>query len=319
VEQLRFFMRIYYLIILLSFVASCGGREQSPRSADAVDSSSGSILPSVAKPQITEKYILRDSQLVEYKQFIGQLNPSNIDDIQKATEKFKELFADRPKEIGDSAVYVFLAFYSHVLEKANESHEADTTNYDALVVASYDGEPLKISEKLAEYSSRLVRNGFDVQMTEGITYVGQDRDYIQKHFYPYLTPLMISYLTQLNKENKEGFWEDGGLVVQPETLIDRIIWWEKFNKSNPDFIYKEVPRDRQRIYTSSLITGEDNTPLFYETAQSLDGYYKTAYDYLFKTYPETETARLLRPYYSALIKLDTAAIRKFQQEMAKSE
>jgi hypothetical protein len=311
-------MKIYLQALVVTLLISCGKRTQTMELNDKVDSTSVPIQPeSQSDLEPSENYIFHDPRLEEYENFIYNLDISDADNIRVATVKFKSLFDRKEKEVCDSAVYLFEALYSRVHVTLNNHHGEDTTNYDSLVI--YDTAVFKLSKNLTNYSDKLSRNGFMIALTEGGTFIKQDRDYVKEHFYSYLGTVMVAYLTQLNKENKEGFGVDGGLAIDPQTLVDRIVWWETFRKSNPKFIFKSNPLILQRIYTISLITGEDNTPLYYGEGQPLSEFYKTAYDYLFKTYPETETARLLRPYYSALIKLDTSAIRKFQQEMTGSE
>jgi hypothetical protein len=126
---------------------------------------------------------------------------------------------------------------------------------------------------------------------------------------------MIQYLEQLNQENKEGYGEDGGLIIEPNILVDRAVWWERFTMEHPDFIFKLLPRQLQQSYTSTLITGQDNTPLFYDEGGPLEEYYKTAYDYLLSKHADSETAKMLRPYYAALVKSDTAAIKSLRRKL----
>jgi hypothetical protein len=304
-------MRIQYLTVIAVLLTSCDNRKQSSISQEDVDSITS---VSESKVDLVERYTFRDAQLKEYERFTNQLDASDADNIKTATEKFKLLFENKEKPTSDSALYLFERFYSRVDDKINERHNGDTTNYDSLIISLEDSRQIELSKRLTDYADKLTRNGFQLSMTEGITYIKKDRDYVKEHFYSKLTPSMVNYLEQLNKENKEGFTEDGGLVIEPVTLIDRIAWWENFNKSNPAFIFKETPYYRQKIYTATLITGEDNTPLFYDEGGPLDVYYKNAYDYLFNKYPDTEAAKLLRPYYSSLVKSDTTEIRKFREK-----
>lgn len=264
-------------------------------------------------------YYFKGDSLLKYEHFLHQLDESDVTNITVAADQFISLFKGQDKQTCDSAYYLFDKFYSEVDDKINELHSNDTTNYDSLVLSFDQGQNIKLSKKLKDYNDKLEQNGFYIAMTEGFTYIRKDRDFVKKNFYNLLSPLVIKYLDQLNKENKEGYWEDGGLIIEPMILIDRIIWWEVFNKENPDFLFKILPSELQRIYTETLITGEDNTPLYYDEGGPLDTYYKTAYEYLLNKYPKTETAKRLRPYYSHLVKLDTAEINKFQKANLKRD
>jgi hypothetical protein len=165
--------------------------------------------------------------------------------------------------------------------------------------------------RLADYVENLRKNGYDISMTESTSYVEEDRDYIKVNFYSALSPRMVVYLEQLNKENKEGYCDDGSIMIGNTELIDRIVWWENFNKENKTFLFRELPYHRQQMYTSGLIAGEDNSPLL-DDKNELNIYFRNAYDYLFNKYADSESAKLLKPYYAALIKNDTAAIKEFK-------
>ncbi len=148
------------------------------------------------------------------------------------------------------------------------------------------------------------------------TYVDKNRDYIEKNFYSLLTQPMVKYLELLNRDNKEGFTEDGGMVIKPITLVDRIIRWERFNEENPNFIFRKDLAYLSHTYVRVIITGQDNTPLYWYNENGgikINEYFKEAYDYLLKTYPDSKATKLLTPYYTALTLSDfTTVIRKFK-------
>ena len=96
-------------------------------------------------------------------------------------------------------------------------------------------------------------------------------------------------------------------------LIDRIVWWENFNKENKAFLFRELPHHRQQMYTSGLIMGEDNSPLL-DDKNELNIYFRNAYDYLFNQYADSESAKILRPYYAALTRNDAPAIMEFRSK-----
>lgn len=304
-------MKRYYPIVIAILLTSCG-KSKPPVTYEGVADTV--ITAPKSDVVLSEVYVYKDSRLKDYEIFLNQLNTSDEDNIQVATTKFKELFSKAEQQTCDSAYYLFENFYSLVDEAINDLHYKDTTNYDSLVLSFDTASQINLSKKLTDFRDKLVRNGFQLSMTEGSTFIQADRAYIKEHFYANVSPLMVSYLEQLDKENDEGFGEDGGLVIDSKTLVDRIVWWENFNAANPDFIFKRTPYYSQRAYTNALITGEDNTPLFWDVGGPLDEYFKTGYEYLFSKYPDSKTAGLLKPYYAALTKPDTAAIRKFQKQ-----
>ena len=160
----------------------------------------------------------------------------------------------------------------------NEKHYKDTTNYDAFV---YTEPGTQIPKKLINYRKNLQKNGFDINSEEGITYIMQDRNFIAKHFYPYLSQTMKKYQIKLNIENAEGFVSDASIIISPQNLVERIIWYEKFIYENPTFIFIENCRTTLKTYQTILFTGIDNTPVFsFNAPDKITDYYHETYEYL---------------------------------------
>jgi hypothetical protein len=265
----------FSLILLLSLTISCQKKKPEESSEAAIDT-----LAAIAENgEQEEDYTFHNEKLVAYKDFIDHLDAFKADNMQVAADKFKSTFKGADPVTCDSAYYIFEGYYSLTDDRLDEVHSNDSTsNYDSLVMEN----PGPLSKKLSDYRDKLKKNGFRVATTEGTTYIEKDRSFIKDNFYHYLTPVMVQYLDQIDKENEEGYWEDGGLVIGPTVLVDRIIWWEFFTKQNPGFIFKNLPNQKEQLYMASLITGEDNTPLYQDEAtMELTGYFKEAYQYLF--------------------------------------
>ncbi len=227
--------------------------------------------------------------------------------MSAAAEKYKTLFKGQSNSLADSGYVLFEKFYLRTSNTINDVHYKDTTDYTPLVVLPYAGAPpVKLSKKLNTYRQAMEANGFQVAMTEGFTYLLQERDFIAKHFYPFVSPTLKQFLVQLNKENKEGFQEDAGLTIGPTQLVDRVIWWENFVQKHPDFILLKHAEAERKAYLSTLLTGMDNSPILSFDDNKLDPYYAEAYQYLNKKAPTSKTNEVLKPYYEALQKGDTA-------------
>lgn len=287
--------KAFFLIFLLTLVLSCNettGNKQSPENA-SVDS-----LENLNNQTNEEN---SNSKLIEYKNFILQLDSFDASSSTMAAKKFIKIFTGQNVVLCDSAFVIFNRFYESLDKNLNEKHQKDTTNYDPLVYVYQKGKERIIPKKLTNYNKKLKDNGFEVAMDEGITFILQDRDFISTNFYSLISNSMREYLIQLNKENKEGFATDGGLTISPTKLAKRIIWFENFMRTNPYFIFGSQCLATKTSYISILLSGIDNTPLYgdFET-KTLSQNYAESYEYLLSNYPNSQVSKIVQPYFLAL-------------------
>ncbi|ALI99084.1 hypothetical protein [Rufibacter tibetensis] len=251
--------------------------------------------------------------LAEYGQFLTSLDSAKVENVSKAAAKYVALFEGQPQSFADSGYVLFDRFFLRVDNTINEVHANDTTDYDPLVTKTKE----PIPKQLLEYNRIAKANGFELAMTEGMTYLNQDRDFIAKNFYPSISPTLKEYLVQLNKENKEGFSEDGGLTTTPTQLADRVVWWENFTQEHPDFIFIKEARMISEDYLTYFLIGMDNTPVLIFGGNKLDPEFDRAYRHLLKKAPNSKASKAVQPYFKALQKSDTvsanALLKQYQQ------
>jgi hypothetical protein len=290
---------LHILILMLLWSCNQTNGKKQPTDNDLVDT-----LTNLNKPEQVEN---SDPKLIAYKNYVLQLDSFDAESSNKAANKLKEIFAGQSTELCDSAFVIFNELYESLDRNLNEKHQNDTTNYDPLVVIYDKGTEPIIAQKLKDYNRKLKKNGFEVAMDEGITFIKQDRDFISANFYSLVSSSMKMYLIQLNKENKEGFTSDGGLIISTTQLAERIIWFENFKKSNSKFIFRNKIKEIETDYLSLLLIGTDNTPLYdyYET-KKLSKNYAEAYQLLVSKYPNSQTTKLVKPYFLALKQNQTA-------------
>jgi hypothetical protein len=240
--------------------------------------------------------------LAEYAEYVLTLDTTDIKTPGLAAEKYKKLFTGKEPSVADSAFFIFNQLYEKLYRNLNELHDKDTTNYDPLVASYQPDVRPEISRNLIIYNRLLHENGFQIAMTEGMTYIQEDRDFIASCFYPFVSKTMKEYLVELNKENQEGFAEDAGMIISPRQLASRILWWENFIRNNASFIYIEEARENKKYFLTFLVEGMDNTPLLSDDHKTVEDYYETAYDYIRKSYPLSETNKLVGVYFEALLK-----------------
>ncbi|MDJ1494398.1 hypothetical protein QNI19_15750 [Cytophagaceae bacterium DM2B3-1] len=288
--------KLSLLICVVAFVACTSNSKETNTQTDSTTAGT----PSSDSTAVT------NPKLSEYVQYLANLNDSTAESATKAAQKFQEIFKGSSPALCDSAFVFFNTFYEKLGTRLDEVHASDTTNYDSLIVDP-TAKPVPLSAKLTAYNQKLTQNGFQVAMTEGTTYIKQDRELIAKWFYTMVSPTMKSYLTQLNKENKEGFAEDAGINIPITSLADRVIWWEKFNQTNPTFVFAERSKDLYQNYLFYLLKGMDNTASYYQDEAGKvtpDQEFMNAYTYVLSKHPNTETAKLVKPFQAALAQHD---------------
>ncbi|MFT3753380.1 MAG: hypothetical protein QM800_11085 [Paludibacter sp.] len=280
-----FLMLVSALLIMNSCVKQ-GDKQNENQSSSDVFHLTDTLVRPYENPKITE-----------FKAFVEQLDSSDMTSAVKAADKYKEIFSAQPALLCDSGFVVFQALYDSLEQNLSTKHQNDTTNYEPLLY----NEQASVPQNLKDYRKNLQQNGFKISASEGVTYIEQDRSFIARNFYALVTPAMKSYLSELQKENKEGFAIDGAISISPRQLVDRTVWYEKFMSENPDFVFKENCKNYQKAYLTYLVSGYQNTSLYAdEAAKELSDFYVNAYNYLASKFSDTQLAQMVAPYYEAL-------------------
>jgi hypothetical protein len=300
------------VIKLVLFIFSCTLISCQTKKVSEDNEISYDTLPTTLSfPKYQDRYVFRNESLLEYQKILNRLDSLTVDNTKVAATKFDSLFADADMATCDSAYYLFEKFYSKMLQGLNELHTKNQVRFDSLI---FYKEESKHSQFLNDYTASLGKNGFFVSSSEGMTFVKEDRSFVNDNFYKKLSSAMIEYLSQLDKENERVYWDDGALIIEPSELVDRLIWWENFNKSNLHLFRKNAVQ-WEKIYLYSLVLGEDNTPIYHYDDPKLNEYFESAYNYLFDKYPNSKYSGFLKNYHIAFIKSDTIVVNKYQSQV----
>jgi len=265
--------------------------------------------------------------LVQYDRYIAGLDTQLINMGSQAVDTFEVFFAlfkSQPPEVCDTAFYIFNQFHSRLTNYLNWHMEADSINYEEIAYGTdMEGKKAMLSKKQKARKKALDKNGIYLNSEEGSAYMEQDQHFIAQRFGKFVTAPMKQYLAQLDKEQKEGFGEDGGLTISATTLADRTIWWEQFSKANPNFLYATDAAKAYRFMLYSLMEGSENTSVRAYISNnlsedSLSEYFHTAWSYVQEKYPQSNANRVITPHLNAWLKRDSAeimqALENFQKE-----
>lgn len=245
-----------------------------------------------------------DTSLLAYDQYLHTLDSLHLDNVTAALHRFQLSFAHKPATICDTAFYLFDQFHKKMLDNP----EVDAGKLDSLQMATAEDTKTAPTREQKLLAQQLQQNGITIETEEGTPYPAQDQAFLLRTFSRYLSPVMQQYLVQLDKEQKEGYQNDAGLIISAETLASRTAWWEAFNREHPDFLYNREAHMAQEGLINSLLMGMDNTPVL--NGDSLDSYFRTAYEYLRDSVPAAEITRVTTGCLHAYDKADTATANK---------
>ena len=236
-------------------------------------------------------------KISEFKAFVSKLDSSDVVSASKALDKYKQLFDKQSPALCDSGFVVFQSLYDSLEMHLNMKHQNDTTNYEPLFMKDQTTVP----KKLKDFQKHLIANGFKISSNEDVTYIEQDRAFVARNFYAFVTPEMKAYLTELQKENREGFAVNGAISITPSQLVDRVVWYERFMAKNPDFVFAGNCKDYHKAYLTYLLCGYESTSIYKnKETQEMSDYFVTAYNYMNSRYRDSEVAKLVNPYYDFL-------------------
>lgn len=242
--------------------------------------------------------------LTEYNKKLSKLDTSKMESISLATKLYTELFEGQSPIICDSAFFQFNNLAENIVSKLNEKHEKDTADFWSLFIVDENNTPPVIPNKLLSFNTNLKKNGLQLNHDDVSTWISIDGDFIETNFYQFLSNTLVKYLKQINYEDKNPYEIDAGLLISPQELCDRIMWWNNFILQNPNFEYLNYAVENKKNYTSILFSGSDNTPLI--DIQNIDNkiviakYYNDARTYLNKKYPESFIEKKLNSYHTAI-------------------
>jgi hypothetical protein len=273
--------RLFAFLLLLS-ACTCNREKQE-----------GSTTDSLATTQISTSY---SERLASFTEYITQLDSTVVNNSLQATQRYQTLFKGADSASADSAFVLFTNFQKKANDYLNTELVKDTINYARYV----NDTVIKQNAKAKDFLNNIRRNGFTLGIEDGTAYVRIDYDFYLQQFAPYVSATMNFYFQQANKEEKVRYMSDGGLMISPSSLADRIVFWENFLQQHPGFSFNQTVQSKLVEYTTFLLEGADNTPLFQNNSKELNPAYKTAFEHIINQYSSSKLASLVKPYVIAL-------------------
>lgn len=284
----NYFIKSKALILLISafVVLSCNKTQNVENKTEVKENYfNDTILASQENPKI-----------VEYRNFLSPLDSADANSVTSAIEKYKEIFSTQSKGLCDSAFVMFQNKLDTIELALNNQIANDTTDY-ALILSSGN-----VPAKINDFRATLQKNGFNLVVVDDLTYIEQQRRFILNTFSGFLSESLNQYLTEIENESREGFSKENKIAISPQKMVDRIVWYENFIKTNPNFVLLDNCKNYKKAYLTYLLQGYGDTKLLVsDDSKELAAFFVSAYKYLLKKYPDSETAELVKPYYDALL------------------
>jgi hypothetical protein len=298
--------RLTPVLFLAALCVGCGQQEKK----DPIKKAPKPVHATHAAPQ----FHYGNPVLLQYDQYLANLDTQLVNMGSKAVDTFQVLFKNQPPAVCDTAFYLFNQFHKSLCTYLNLHTEADSIKYENFLFDDENGKKPVLSKKQKAIKQGLDKNGFGLDSEEGIVFLVQDQQYLMLRFNKYLSTSMKQYLAQVHKEQKEGFQDDAGLSISAIQLADLTVWWEKFLKDNPNFMYATDAANNYQVTLYFLMEGMENTRVndYYNDSipngYILSDYFQTAWTYVQQKHPQSQTNAIVTPYLNAWLKKDSAEI-----------
>lgn len=151
-----------------------------------------------------------------------------------------------------------------------------------------------------QFEDDLNSNGLEFASTEGILYITRNFDPIRAAFYSHLTRAGKVFFDEFEKEQKEGFLEDDGLVISAREVGDRLVFWDNFRKNFATSVFQEYARNSGDDYLRVLLTGTDNSPAFEGPNSTMDPAFLEACQWIAAQDPHLESVKVVVRYLEIL-------------------
>lgn len=227
-----------------------------------------------------------------YEKSLQTLSATEYSSVGKAAQQLSNLPNNTPALKFDVAYSRFLAFRDTAIIKI-KLKELEDTEFSPQSKRPAD-------QKLI---ADLNTNFLAVDYSEGMAFLIPNLPADVQKWGNRMTPIMQSYITQSGKELGEGYYlDDGALTISAADVLQRALWWEKFNTQNKAFMFAKPAQNKEIDYLLTAMVGANNTPAFDYETHKLSPEYKKAYELFTQTFADSQTAKTIKTYYDVLQK-----------------
>lgn len=256
-------------------------------------------------------------RLSQLSAFLKTLNVEKIESGKKAIDYVHTNFANAAGTLADAAFIMLQNFLFRMEIEGDYYAQTERIawtedDYRNVWQERFDMNKYPLTKVLAA-------NGFRLEEGEGMIFPVVDWAKLSAFFADKVTTPMKAYILQEVAEQKDNAFDDGGLVIGLDTLTERAVFWENFNKQNPYFVRSYETTESEHWLRIVLLNGADNTPAYdYETLAITEEFRKN-WAMILQKYPGTKLAKTVKEM-SDLCAAEgwkrTEKVEKLQQKIA---
>ncbi len=239
-------------------------------------------------------------KVIPFTQALSKLSPDLPESMGKAVDEWITFSKGKPTEVTDFAMMKLMEFGRKILDKSWEWKPLMAFSESENKGLWIETPTWHANMDYNDYTRNLAKNGLILDSEEGMIFAELDPAFLIRKAGDRISPAMKAYLALEDVETKERVAGDGGLRISAKELAERTVQWEKFNQQYPDFVGFIQSENHFRWGLTTLLIGMDNTPAFNYDDFLLNEEYKTAYEWLVKTHPDTKTGKAIKEVYDIL-------------------
>lgn len=321
-------MRIYAIPFLISIsvmiTAGCAQkREAQEEKQEQSENQKAFNLDSVNDLTETKlKSVIEETQYPIDSAF-HYLSEIQKEDITTNTLEAFSLYCLGKVDLSDSERVdeLFLTFtefqYTAAQALDDKLAEEDPARYDQVQDLGIEGQ--KTTKSADDYVTLMLAKGYRMVIVEGSVQFVPSISYALGFFSRYLTKPTKAYFVQIMAEEQAQLVDDGGILVSPKELADRVGFRSAFIHQYPNHPLAAddgMAKSEYEVLLSYFVLGLDNTPTFDHTDKLIDSYLE-AYRYAAAKYKGTTFGRLMGEYAQVLEQEDytkTEKVKEFVRE-----
>jgi hypothetical protein len=275
-------MRHIFILLISCLLYSCN-LNQSNRTYSNLIVGNDSVIDTgkMAKMRLTNAN--------EYSKVLDLLDQGDLASLDLAGMLFKNCEADTATR--DSMFVVYSDFFNNLAANYLENNESVS---DQLANSPS-------SEAISKLKANLLSYGILLRPSEGTFYLEPLTEYLFRNFGDGLSQAYREYLAIASREQHAQFAEDGSILIPTDSLISRIIAWEKFMTRYPDFISNKIVHDQYTQYLGAFLAGMDNSRVFDPETNRLKDSIKISFESFVSKNPESKSAGVVKSYLELLL------------------
>jgi hypothetical protein len=230
--------------------------------------------------------------------FLDGLDSKQLNNATVAQKEFSDKIMPLNTASNDAGFFALTNYMNRVaMDNSALLEKVEFTDADAEGIWKHTLDHNKYAQ-----TKKIAEQGFRCATVEGYNFPEVNWTFLKNKLGSKLSPVSQSYVNQTIVENDNPAFEDGGFIIPIDEIGNRAIFWEEFNKTNPDYFQNEWAKANQRNLTNDLIMGANNTPAFDYETQKMNEEFEKAITKVIKDHPNTQTANKLSEFYELVKK-----------------